>query len=699
MLYRMQDARKIRLTFDPFAKGFTPEQLTDAHYRLTCDPKQALLILECADMADMDAEYGGEEQTCDGCSGNCAGCGNTRDDGMVLEAVRVRSFSRTAQTMMALAKSLNRYMADKGLTVGEANIGKPRQSGMFATVTVQFPVSDGQTITIVFHSPDNNKMKITAADEILAFRWLLNKRDITVAVSPEGEADVSLEEVGKRVAMLVGKNAKAFATKSKDIAEQKASLETVRGQVEAEQVNNQTLLATLTETQAQAEKLDSDIQAATAQLTKVQEFNAELQSQVDSLAATIAGNKGKGGTGGGDGYAAAVAEFTNVLVGMGFDAKEEGSFKLLLIGGTDAKPRLEEVSTNFYEDGESGSIVVNADKQKFKAKSRATAVNAFDKAVAVLQDQISGRETVAQWAAKYAAVVSQFHVGDTYRMSRQDFVSKSFEKDSYMDGYAVSSLESSEFGGSNLPAIEFRTDSTTMNVRYDKLQGYLSDGGIVPMTAPAIDATSPSGYALIIADPELQLKYQDVLDAFFQDRIVAVRNALRGLDWLSKDKNPKLAYAFQKTVGETTFIVDNDYVQVGAGANVVGVTARIQSITISGEESKVGDEMLIPDDLTGTPEEFAAKINGAIPSVASPETTTTADPGDTNPDRAEENAAVTILNSIIAGEYATSAEMDAALDEAASMLEGMNMLELYDERLNTAADALSQKLADEAAGV
>ena len=293
MLYRMQDARKIRLTFDPFAKGFTPEQLTDAHYRLTCDPKQALLILECADMADMDAEYGGEEQTCNGCSGNCAGCGNARDNGMVLEAVRVRSFSRTAQTMMALAKSLNRYMADKGLTVGEANIGKPRQSGMFATVTVQFPVSDGQAITIVFHSPDNNKMKITAADEILAFRWLLNKRDITVAVSPEGEADVSLEEVGKRVAMLVEKNAKVFASKSKEIADQKTALADVQTQVATAQAENQTLMATLTETQAQAETLDGDIQKATEQLTKVQAFNAELETQISSLQAVQKGNEGK----------------------------------------------------------------------------------------------------------------------------------------------------------------------------------------------------------------------------------------------------------------------------------------------------------------------------------------------------------------------------------------------------------------------
>jgi hypothetical protein len=271
-----------------FAVGFTPTQMVDTFYKLTCDRKQEGLLLECASLEEVESEYCPGEDCEDQNSGRLGTAVN-----MILEAVRVRSFSRTAQTMKALTKALNRFMVDKGLSVGESIIGRPKKSGLFATVTVQLPISDGQIISIVFHSPDNNKMKIAADDEILAFRWLLNKRDITVAVSPEGEADVSLEEVGKRCAMLVEKNSTKFQATQKDIVDQKKALEELKVGVNAATVENQKALDDLKAQQVQSQALDNQIQMTTDQLAKVKDYNDTLQAQLDALAAANAGNKGK----------------------------------------------------------------------------------------------------------------------------------------------------------------------------------------------------------------------------------------------------------------------------------------------------------------------------------------------------------------------------------------------------------------------
>jgi hypothetical protein len=103
----------------------------------------------------------------------------------------------------------------------------------------------------------------------------------------------------------------------------------------------------------------------------------------------------------------------------------------------------------------------------------------------------------------------------------------------------------------------------------------------------AIDPTSPEGYAKVMADEALQLKFQDDLDAFFQERIVAVRDALRGMGW--EGRAPNYARLYKRDIdGE----VQPDFVHVGTGRNVVGWS-------MNG----------IQDDLSKTPEDYAAMID------------------------------------------------------------------------------------------
>ena len=190
------DGKRHEMGMDLFVKGFSAPDLITAYHRLTADHEQERLILETACIDEIDDEYNDGE--------------TIYPDDDIFEAVTVRRFSQTDVQMKKIARVFNRYMDDDSIVAGEAIIGKPKKSGLFATVTAQIPFSDGQVISIVFHSPDGNAKQIKPDDAIIAFRWLLNKRDITHVVSPEGEGEVSLEEVGKRIAQLVQKNSARF---------------------------------------------------------------------------------------------------------------------------------------------------------------------------------------------------------------------------------------------------------------------------------------------------------------------------------------------------------------------------------------------------------------------------------------------------------------------------------------------------------
>jgi hypothetical protein len=116
-------------------------------------------------------------------------------------------------------------------------------------------------------------------------------------------------------------------------------------------------------------------------------------------------------------------------------------------------------------------------------------------------------------------------------------------------------------------------------------------GGTVAPVAE-LDPTEWPGYAEVLRDEALAVKWQDRLDSFFQGRLIDVRNALRGLGWTGEGRN-----ALEKN----GIIARFDFWQVGAGKNVVGMT-------VNG----------IRDDLTKNTDELAAAIDAtaALPTAA-----------------------------------------------------------------------------------
>lgn len=174
---------------------------------------------------------------------------------MMLEAITT-SKVRLNRTMSAFCRTLNTQLEGSELTAGEPEVGRARKSAGIAIMPAVIPLSDGQTITLFFHSPTNDPSKIAGDDTLVAFRFLLNKRDITHVVSPDGGRDVSLKQVCLSLANLAERNA---------------------GKFKASQERTQKLKNELAQYQAQADQLQAD--------------SAQLIEQGDKLGVAVASNQ------------------------------------------------------------------------------------------------------------------------------------------------------------------------------------------------------------------------------------------------------------------------------------------------------------------------------------------------------------------------------------------------------------------------
>lgn len=256
---------------DPLAVGFTDSQLADAMYELTASDEQEALMLETESFSVMDS---------------CYIAGEPVVSGLVLDAVTT-SFARFPRVMQALQRALNRGADVKVL---EHEIGTPKKNNMFATVAVQFKLSDGQVLSVVFHAPDEDPKVFKPDDMVVAFRWLLNKRDITQVVTPEMSQgkmkDVSLTTVAKRVGSLIAANSSKFTAKQDEVAAAKKALEDI--EVEKDKLRDE--LAGLTndiaEISESKETADKVLQTKKQGLQDATDYNEKLRARVAELQAS-----------------------------------------------------------------------------------------------------------------------------------------------------------------------------------------------------------------------------------------------------------------------------------------------------------------------------------------------------------------------------------------------------------------------------
>lgn len=110
-------------------------------------------------------------------------------------------------------------------------VSKPFKKNGTAQVAVVYELADGQTISIYFHNPDVTPAKIAPQDELISWKWMLNKKDITILVAPEKGQDLDPREVMRRVAKIAIKNRPTFERNNAARVERVARVEAIKAEI------------------------------------------------------------------------------------------------------------------------------------------------------------------------------------------------------------------------------------------------------------------------------------------------------------------------------------------------------------------------------------------------------------------------------------------------------------------------------------
>jgi hypothetical protein len=123
-------------------------------------------------------------------------------DALVTEAGRLKPKMELLRKLMEQASGEVKPLA--------MQISDPvrRMGGVHVACIYEF--SDGQTLTAWLHNPDSTPARLTPMDTLVSWKWLMNKRDVTLVVAPERGQDLSPREVARRVVRLIEGNSKAF---------------------------------------------------------------------------------------------------------------------------------------------------------------------------------------------------------------------------------------------------------------------------------------------------------------------------------------------------------------------------------------------------------------------------------------------------------------------------------------------------------
>jgi hypothetical protein len=145
-----------------------------------------------------------------------------------LDAIIV-PFKTINRKMAALMQAMKRTGTD--VHPVKVDISEPFTQRGSAHVASLFTLSDGQTITVFFHNPDTTPKRIKPTDEMVSWKWLLNKKDVTITVAAEHGQDLKVQDVARRVMLLAQKNSTAFKRLNAKKSERDATIQGLKDEV------------------------------------------------------------------------------------------------------------------------------------------------------------------------------------------------------------------------------------------------------------------------------------------------------------------------------------------------------------------------------------------------------------------------------------------------------------------------------------
>lgn len=182
-------------------------------------------------------------------------------DALVVEHNKLER--KAKQLLMAMQGA-----ADIVKPVGVA-VSKPLNKGGVSNVVAWFEMDDGQAVGVFFHNPDKTPKKIDPTDEMISYKWVLNKKDITIVVAPENGKDLVIRTVAKRIMKLVDANHDRFLKANSDKAElnlreQELNTQVIDKQAELDALNKAIELL-------EAQKAEKEVKQAVIEQTIEQE--------------------------------------------------------------------------------------------------------------------------------------------------------------------------------------------------------------------------------------------------------------------------------------------------------------------------------------------------------------------------------------------------------------------------------------------
>ena len=179
-----------------------------------------------------------------------------------------------------LFRALAKQSVD-GLSVTDAVLTKPFKKAGMANVAMQFNLSDGQTFTILFHNPDADPKKLSPQDTMVSWKWMLNKRDITAAVSPKNGENVQLAPLATRMMKVAKANSKRFAAAQSKKLQNQQALTDAQKEVDDKKAKLDAINAHIAELQTELEKVGSADDGNTKQATTT---TADLTARQQAVA-------------------------------------------------------------------------------------------------------------------------------------------------------------------------------------------------------------------------------------------------------------------------------------------------------------------------------------------------------------------------------------------------------------------------------
>lgn len=194
---------------------------------------------------------------------------NDSGDGLLLDSVTVADVLEASDgeaVLDALVLPLNRLerklgqmqvimrAAGKEVKPVAMQITPPFKQRGTTNVACIFEMSDGQTVSIFFHNPDATPNRLTPDDEMVSWKWMLNKKDVTIVVARERGQELNPREVARRVMRLVDANSARFKAANARRAERMQAIETAKAGIETKQ-------AQLDELNAEIDRLEPLVEA------------------------------------------------------------------------------------------------------------------------------------------------------------------------------------------------------------------------------------------------------------------------------------------------------------------------------------------------------------------------------------------------------------------------------------------------------